>query len=200
VRQRKHFDWNAIHAELDRRLAHVGQTVEDNDQRVHQVLLARAQALAAVPRAQEREADLTRILIFRLAAERYGLVLDCAREVVGLSRAASIPGAGPGLLGIVNWRGEFAVVFDLAPILGRPPAEDRSGRQVIVLRGGERIFALAVDAVEEVVRVDLETLQPAEQLRPKQVALFRGATTGDPVMVLAEDALKARLTEELQAA
>ncbi len=69
-----------------------------------------------------------------------------------------------------------------------------------MLRGGEQIFALAVDAVEEVVRVDLKALQPPEQLRPKQVALFRGATTADGVMVLAEDALKARLTEELQAA
>ncbi len=199
MRQRKRFDWEAIHAELDRRLAHVGRTIEDDGGRMREVLLARSRALAAVAHGAHGDADLARVLIFRLGRERYGLVLDHAREVVSLSRAAAIPGAGPGLVGIVNWRGEFAVVFDLGPILGRPPGEEGGGRQVIVLRGGEQIFALAVDAVDEVVRVDLKALQPAEQLRPKQVALFRGAT-GDAVMVLAEDAVRARLTEELQAA
>jgi purine-binding chemotaxis protein CheW len=200
MRQRKRFDWEAIHAELDRRLGHFGQTIEDDAARVRELLVARSRSLAAVARDRLGEGGLTRLLVFRLGQERYGLTLDCAREVASLSRAATIPGAGPGLIGVVNWRGEFAVVFDLAPILGRPAGEDRNGRQAIVLSGGEQIFALAVDAVEEVVRVDLEALQPPEQLRPARVELFRGATTTDGVMVLAEDALKARLTEELQAA
>jgi chemotaxis signal transduction protein len=200
MRQRKRFDWDAIHAELDRRLARAGQAAADDDERVRALLLARSRALAAVAGDRTGDSALTRLLIFRLGDERYGLTLDCAREVTGLTRAAAIPGTGRGLIGIVNWRGEFAVVFDLAPILGRPAGDARDGRQVIVLNGGEQIFALAVDAVEEVARVDLAALQPAEQLRPKQVALFRGATVKDAVMVLAEDALRARLTEELQAA
>jgi len=199
MRERKRFDWDAIHAELDRRLAHVGRTLDDDAARVRALLVARSQALAATARDRGEDGDLSRILVFSLGTDRYGLTLDCAREVVGLTRAASIPGAGPGLVGIINWRGEFAVVFDLAPILGRTAGAERGERQVIVLDGGEQIFALAVDAVDEVVRVDLAALQPAEQLRPKEAALFRGAT-GDAVMVLAEDALQARLTEELQAA
>lgn len=200
MRERKRFDWDAIHAELDRRLAHVGRTVEDDDTRVRALLKARSQALAAMARDRQDDANLARLLVLRLGSERYGLPLDCAREVVGLTRVATIPGAGPGLIGIVNWRGEFAVVFDLAPILGRSAGSGSGEHQVIVLDGGEQVFAVAVDAVEEVVRVDLEALQPAEQLRPKEAALFRGATAGDVVMVLAEAALHARLTEELQAA
>ena len=200
MRRQKRFDWEAIHSELERRLTQVGRRVDDDEERVRALLLARSKALAAVPRAASGDSNLTRLLIFRLGDERYGLALDSTREVVALGHAAAIPGAGPGLVGIVSWRGEFAVVFDLGPILGRPPGENAEGRQAIVLNGDEQTFALAVDAVEEVVRVDLKALQPAEQLRPTQVALFRGATRQDAVMVLAEDALWARLTEELQAA
>ena len=199
TRQRKRFDWQAIHAELDRRLAEVGHTIDDDGARIRELMLARSRALAATRDDRRVAKDLARVLTFRLGEERYGLLLDRAREVIGLSRYAPLPGSGRGILGIVNWRGEFAVVFDLAPILGVAAAADTETRRVIVLRDQEPPLALAVDAVEEVVRVDLDALQPPGELRTRQPDMFRGATR-DAVLVLSEDALRERLIGELQAA
>lgn len=200
MRQRKRFDWQAIHAELDRRLAEVGHTIDDDEARARELMLSRSRALAANRDDREATKELARVLTFRLGEERYGLLLEHAREVVGLSRHAPLPGSGPGIVGIVNWRGEFAVVFDLAPILGLPAAaENGETRRVIVLREQETPLALAVDAVDEVIRVDLDALQPPTELRAREAEMFRGATK-DAVLVLAEDALRARLVGELQAA
>ncbi|MEX0852801.1 MAG: chemotaxis protein CheW [Bauldia sp.] len=199
MRQRKRFDWQAIHAALDRRLSGLGSTIEDDAEAVRDLLRKRSIALAATVRDPRAQNQLTRLLVFRLGEERYALALDCAREVTGLSWSAAIPGAGPGIVGIVNWRGEFAVVFDLAPILGLPASADRAQRRVIVLRGEEPPVGLAVDAVEEIIHIDLTALTAREQLRSKHVELFRGATA-DAVLVLAEDTLRARLAQELKAA
>jgi chemotaxis signal transduction protein len=199
MRERRRFDWQAIHAELDRRLAEVGRTIDDDRAQARELMLARSRALAATRDDKRAAKDLARVLTFRLGEERYGLLLDRAREVVGLSRYAPLPGSGPGILGIVNWRGEFAVVFDLAPLLGLAAASDTEARRVIVLRDQEPPLALAVDAVDEVVRVDLETLQAPSELRTRQPEMFRGATK-DAVLVLSEDALRERLIGELQAA
>jgi len=197
-RQRKRFDWQAIHAELNRRVATAGSTVDDDPERVRRLLEERSLALAAVLGDASVRRPLTRLLVFRLGQEQYGLRLDDAREVTGLSRYATIPGAGSGILGIVNWRGEFVVVFDLPSLLGVAVPEDHARRRVIVLRG-DQPMGLAVDSVERTVEVDLTSLQPRDRLRLKRAELFRGATS-ESVLVFAEDSLRARLDEELRAA
>jgi purine-binding chemotaxis protein CheW len=198
-RKRQRFDWQAIHAELDGRLERFSRTVDDDADRVRQLLDERATALAATPEDERDRRLHTRLLVFALGDEEYALPLACAREVTGLSRPATIPGAGSEILGIVNWRGEFAVVFDLAAVLGLPATEDRARRRVIVLRGEDPFMALAVDGVDRVIEADLSALQPRQQLQLKRVELFHGATS-DAVLVLADDSLRTRLDEELRAA
>lgn len=196
---RKQFDWRAIHAELERRLSHLETTIEDDADRVEMLLRERSTALAQGPRDRGAGQNLNRALVFRLGRERYALSLDRAQEVSSLSRTAVVPRAGAAILGIVAWRGEFVVVFDLKPMLGLSAEENRSDRRVIVLRGEEPRIALAVDAVEGIVDVEPLALQPPDQLRVGRAELFQGATA-DAVLVLAEDALLACMSEELQAA
>jgi purine-binding chemotaxis protein CheW len=198
-RARRQFDWQAIHGALERRLSHLGSTIEDDAQRVDALLRERSLALAATPRAGRSRQQLTPTLAFRVGAERFGLPLAHAQEVTGLTRAALLPGAGPSIVGIIAWRGEFVVVFDLASLLGVAPTENSADRRAIILRGEEPRLALAVDAVDEVIHVDPAAMQAPEQLRVRRAELFRGATT-DAVLVLAEEPLLARLGKELRAA
>jgi purine-binding chemotaxis protein CheW len=196
---RKQFDWREIHAELERRLAHLDATIEDDAGRVDALLRERSAALAQVPRDRRDQQDLDRAIAFRLGQERYALSLDRAQEVSGLPRVAMVPGAGAAVLGIINWRGDFVFVFDLKVMFGLPADESRIDRRVIVLRGEEPRVALAVDVIEGIVGVEASALQPPDQLRVAHGDLLQGATA-DAVLVLAEDSLLARISEELRAA
>ena len=197
--KRKQFDWRAIHAELERRLAHLDATIEDDTGRVDRLLRERSVALAQAPRDRRDRQDLDRAIAFRLGKERYALSLDSAQEVTALSRVAIVPGASAAIIGITAWRGEFVFVFDLKPMVGLPTDEDGVDRRVIILRGEEPRIALAVDAVDGIVGIESSALQPPDHLRVARAELFRGATA-DAVLVLAEDNLLARMSEELRAA
>jgi purine-binding chemotaxis protein CheW len=193
------FDWKEIHKELESRLSHLGATIESDSARVQALLRERTAQLAAVPRHAGARDELRRAIVLCLGTERYALAAECAQEVTRLSRAAIVPGAGPAVVGIVNWRGEFVTVFDLALLLGLTPAEDRAARRVVVLRGEEPRLALAVDGVEHIAELNLAELQPADQLRSQHAEFFKGATT-DALVVLDEVRLLASLREDLQAA
>lgn len=192
------FDWTAIHSELESRLSHLGATIESDNARVEALLRERAAQLAAVPGDANARKALRRGVVLCLGSERYALAVECAQEVITPSRTAVIPGAGAAMLGIINWRGEFVTVFDLAVLLGLTPAADADQRRIVVLRGEEPRLALAVDGVERIVEFDPAELQPADQLRSQRSDLFKGAT--DALVVLDEDRLLAGLREDLQAA
>lgn len=167
------------------------------DARELAMLRQRSIDLAAVPHARE-ESDLTRVLVFRLGPERYGLPLAATREIGNLSRHAIVPGTGPGILGVVNWRGDFVVVLDLAAILGASNDGDAKPR-IIVLDRDKPPMAIKVDAVEDIVRVDLGRLQNARDMRLANAALTLGVTS-DAVVVLSESALAAELETQIAAA
>jgi purine-binding chemotaxis protein CheW len=85
---------------------------------------------------------------FRLGRERYALPIENVLEVAELGELTTIPGAGPGVLGVRNFNGQVLPVFDLGRVLGvshngRPP-------HVVVADHGGRLAGLAVDAVTDV--------------------------------------------------
>jgi chemotaxis signal transduction protein len=195
--QRKKFDWQRIHAELERRLSRLGSSYDSDQARVQALLRQRSVRLSVVPNRDDT-VSLSRILVFGANGERYGLALESAHEIYPLSQVTALPGSSRAVLGIVNWRGEFAIVFHPAGLLDISHA-DAPARYAIVLRGGEPRVALAAQRLEGIARTDFSKLQPGEQLRPSVRDLFRGLTE-DSVLVLAEERLQARLAEELRAA
>ena len=197
--ERNRFDWKAIHAQLDGRLAHLARTIDDDDERKRELLIARSRALADASHEFAAGEGRSAYLTFRLGKERFALPLASAREVIGLSHTAPLPGGGADIVGIANWRGEFVTIFDLARLLGVERTAKRSEGHVIVLRAEAPLLALAIDAVDDIAHLDIDTLQPAASLGASHEDLFRGATS-DAVLVLAESALRDKLREELQAA
>ena len=135
--QRKQLDWRKIHDDLALRLAGFAATYEHDPVRVARLLEERTLRLAQAPAARGAGATLTRILVFTAGNERFDLGLEWVQEICPLGRIASLPGVSSALVGLINWRGEFVVVFDAARRLGSAPATQTSPRHAIVLRGGE---------------------------------------------------------------
>ncbi len=197
--RRKKFDWRKIHDGLEARMSRLGSTYEHDPARMHAVLRARSAALAAAPAEPRAAAALVRLLVFRTGAEKYGLALHSAREIARLSKIATLPGAPAAMLGIINWRGEFVTVFDLARLLGLSRASDSPLRYVIVLRGEEPRVAVAVEELEGLAALDLTQLQTPDRPGAKAPSPVKGISA-DAMLVLDEDRLQARLQEDLRAA
>jgi purine-binding chemotaxis protein CheW len=75
------------------------------------------------------------------------------REVLRTPPLVSVPGAPAVVRGIAAVRGGVVTVLDLAVLLGRSRAQTPGS--IVLVRHGDRLVGLAVDAVRSVRPVDL---------------------------------------------
>jgi purine-binding chemotaxis protein CheW len=102
------------------------------------------------------------IVIFQLGGEEYAFPVSCVQEIQGydqLSPPRALPQAPPFLEGMINLRSTILPVIDLQRRFGGERIQPgRSTRYIIVELGHERL-AVLVDAVREVIRIPVATLQ-----------------------------------------
>lgn len=132
-----------------------------------------------------------RVLRCRSGALEWAMGEEFLREIAPAGPAARVPGAGAAVQGIVNVRGGLLSAVDTRTLLGQPPGVLAS--LVVVEVAGRRI-ALAVDEVDDLQVVPIESLEPAE-LPPgvpdgSVIALVREAR---PFLLLDIEALVAPL-------
>jgi purine-binding chemotaxis protein CheW len=84
----------------------------------------------------------------RVGGEVYALPIAHVVEVMEVGNVATVPGAGPGLLGITNLRGQVLPVFDLAQVLGL--GRDQPPQRIVVAANRDELVGLAVDEVTDV--------------------------------------------------
>ncbi len=94
---------------------------------------------------------VTRLLVFRVGAELFGVDLHCVDEVIDLPVIRRLPDAPPTVLGVASVRGELVTVFDPRAVLQVAPSS--VGAALLFNRGG-RLVGLAVHDVLDVVTVE----------------------------------------------
>ncbi|MBV5296517.1 MAG: chemotaxis protein CheV [Curvibacter lanceolatus] len=107
------------------------------------------------------------LLLFRLGkdahgdkSELFGINVFKVREIVEMPKITAIIGAAKGVLGVVNLRGQVIQVIDLPFIVGCQPV---TGLNImLVAEFARHTIAFAVEAVEEIVRLDWTQVLAAE--------------------------------------
>jgi two-component system, chemotaxis family, chemotaxis protein CheV len=105
------------------------------------------------------------LLLFRLGesdgnAELYGINVFKIREIVAMPPVTAIAGSVPHMMGVVNLRGQIISVLDLPAIVGCKP---KSGLNILLVTEFARSTqAFAVEAVEDIVRLDWSQVMTAE--------------------------------------
>ena len=107
------------------------------------------------------------LLLFRLGgdangdrSELYGINVFKVREIVAMPELTAVAGAHPNLLGVVNLRGQIIPVIDLPALVGCHP---RTGLNIMLVTEYARSTqAFAVEAVEEIVRLEWSQVLSAE--------------------------------------
>ncbi len=110
--------------------------------------------------------EASRLLTFRLAERRFGLDLTAVRRVVRAVEVSPVTEAPPGVLGVIDVQGQVVPVVDARVGLGLPTRPLRTEDRFILTAIGDRLAALKVDAVEEIVELPAERVVTGEAMVP----------------------------------
>jgi purine-binding chemotaxis protein CheW len=100
------------------------------------------------------------LLTFQLADQEYSLDIMSVREIRGWTRATPLPHAPHFMKGVINLRGTVLPVMDLAERLGFPPQEKSDRNVIIIVKHGDTITGLLVDAVSDIIALTSDNMQP----------------------------------------
>lgn len=130
---------------------------------------------------------MTRLCTFRMGEMILALPADDVREVIRHGAPTPVPLAPPGVVGLINLRGEIATVVDVARRLGREPAPPGGGIG-LVLRGTRGTVTLRADRAGDVVDADDTAFEPPpETLKGPARDLVKGTYKIADVLVLLLD-------------
>lgn len=152
--------------------------------------------MAPGPAAPPRETKLVQLIVFRLADEEFAVPIGEVREIVRSAPVTPVPGAPAFIKGMINVRGDIAVVVDLKARFSLPAGQPAEPRHIVIAAHGKNIFAFEVDEVTEVLRIAADEVKPspetATRVEERYVTGF--VLRGDRLIVLI-DLMKA-LSEE----
>jgi chemotaxis-related protein WspB len=106
------------------------------------------------------------LLLFELDRQRYALDAAQVSEVLPLVDIRALPGAPPGVAGVIEYRGATVPVLDSSALaLGRRSARRFSTRIVIVQHteagGRQRALGLMLEGATSTLRCDADLFQPS---------------------------------------
>lgn len=90
-------------------------------------------------------------LVVVLDEREYALYLDDVVEVLLIVALQPVPQAPDWLLGLANVRGDTLPVVDMRARFGLGPTPMRLSTPIVVVRRGDRLLGLVVDAAREVL-------------------------------------------------
>ena len=130
------------------------------------------------------EAETVELLTFQLSEQEYSLDIMSVREIRSWTKATPMPHAPSFMRGVINLRGTVLPVMDLAERLGLPRREHSDRNVIIVVKQGETMTGLLVDAVSDIITVQRDALQPPpDSASHAAPAVIRSLTVIDDRMI-----------------
>ncbi|GGE23785.1 chemotaxis protein CheW [Primorskyibacter flagellatus] len=124
------------------------------------------------------------LLTFRVADQEYSLDIMSVREIRGWTRTTPMPHAPDYMRGVINLRGTVLPVMDLARRLNLGARETTDRNVIIVVKLGDTLTGLLVDAVSDIVAMTEDDLQPPPDLASDpQMSVVRALTVIDERLV-----------------
>ena len=127
--------------------------------------------------------------------------VEPVQQIVRISSITRVPHAPRPIRGVTNLRGRVIPVIDLRVRVGLPAAEiDRSSRIIAVGSRG-RAIGLLVDAVHQVMHLDLNLIQrPPEDVLTTQSDYIAGVYHHGESLILLLDVDRALIVRDSSAA
>ena len=117
-------------------------------------------------------ADQKELISFRIGQQEFCVDIMAVREIRGWTPATPLPQTPAFVRGVINLRGAVLPIVDLAARLGLGTVEPTARHVIIVVRIGEQMVGLLVDAVCDILTVTEAMLQPTPDVACDQVKTF----------------------------
>ena len=138
-------------------------------------------------------------LTFSLAGEEYGVDILTVREIRGWTRVTRIPQTPAYVLGVLNLRGAIVPVMDLRLRFGLERESYGDNTVMIVVAVAERLFGIVVDAVSDVVDIDMAAIRPVPDMGAVvDTRYLKGLATHVERMVMLLDVEKLMRPEDVE--
>jgi purine-binding chemotaxis protein CheW len=112
------------------------------------------------------------LISFCIGEQEYCVDIMSVREIRGWTPATPLPQTPAYLRGVINLRGAVLPIMDLAARLGLPAIEPSARSVIIVVKVGERMIGLLVDAVSDILSITDDLIQPTPDVACDKVKSF----------------------------
>lgn len=117
-------------------------------------------------------------ITFRIGKEEYGVDIMAVREIKGWAPATRLPNSPHYVRGVINLRGLMVPIYDLRARFGGGETEITRTHVIIIVKVGERVFGVLVDAVSDILTISQDQIKPAPEMDTSvDNAYLRGLVT-----------------------
>jgi len=124
------------------------------------------------------------LVVFSLADELYGLDIFDVREVIKDAPVTKMPNAPEFVEGVINLRGKIIPVIDLKKRFGIGRGEKNKDSRIIIVDISGKEAGLMVDAVDEVITVEENSIEPAPPVTTINAAFIEGLAKKDDKLII----------------
>jgi purine-binding chemotaxis protein CheW len=133
----------------------------------------------------------TQYLTFKLSEETFALDVAEVREILDFTSVTKVPRTPAFMRGVINLRGSVVPVMDLRLKFGMSATEQTVNSCIIVvevsMEGDQVVIGVLADAVQEVIDMEPEQIEPAPRIGTKlnmEFILGMGKHNGGFMMIL----------------
>ncbi len=109
-------------------------------------------------------AEVHEVVVFILAGQRYALPIEAVQEIQQIVAMGEVPDRTPGLVGVVNLRGEVVPAIDMRQLFGMDERPLALETPMIITHSLGGLVALIVDEVEDVATIPAGCMQRPDEI------------------------------------
>ena len=106
------------------------------------------------------DVSTAQLVLFSVGNLMCGLDIRSVQEISSDTEITPVHHARSYVRGVINLRGQLLTVIDLRCKLGMRPLDLSAEMRIVVVRGQDGVVGLLVEQVDDVVAIDVETLEP----------------------------------------
>ena len=108
----------------------------------------------------QQSIELLQLVVFQLGNEEYGIDILKVQEINRVTDITKIPQSPDFVEGVINLRGNIIPIIDLRKRFRMPEREHDRQTRIVVGEIDDRTVGFIVDAVSEVIRLPVNTVEP----------------------------------------
>ncbi|WLR46931.1 chemotaxis protein CheW [Halobacillus litoralis] len=105
-----------------------------------------------------------KVIVFQINDEEYTVPVDLVGSIERMMPITRVPGTKPFVKGVLNLRGVVTPVIDLRERFGIEEVNDSDATRIITVKIHEMNVGLIVDAANDVLDLDEESIEPPPEV------------------------------------